>query len=412
MDLRKQDISFTKAGIIQGDAMKKLQPLEGLRGIAAFAVVVFHFLGLFYPPLRIPDEHSNKLVQFIAKSPLNVFYSGSFAVSVFFVLSGFVLSYKFFKTKDREIIISTALKRYLRLAIPITFSILIVYICSKIYPGYAFSAAQDPKILAALYEGLIRCFLAPSTKYNPVIWTMHYELLGSFMVFGFCLIFGGRRNRIFGYLFVMIFFWSTYYFSFLTGILLSDLHVSYGNYIKNRYLKVLLLSLALFLGSYPALYDPKIISTTIYSFLSFNSVKNIFIIYQSTGATLLLMVLMNSATLSKLFSFRVFSFMGKISFSVYLLHLIVFEYFSLSLFGYIQKEFFFPKKVDIGLTFLISLFVIVVASFLTTKYIDQSAVKFANYVYNGLFSGNEKNNIADFNFVKNDRKNENLFSDN
>ncbi len=370
--------------------MERLQPLEGLRGVAAFAVVIFHFLGIFYPPLRIPDEYSNKLVKFIATSPLNILYSGSFAVSIFFVLSGFVLSYKSFKTGDLESIISTAFKRYPRLALPVTFSILIVYACAKINPENIYSTSQNSSILDVLYEGLIRCFLVVSDKYNPVIWTMHFELLGSFLVFGFCLFFVGRRNRIFGYLFVMIFFWGTHYFSFLAGILLSDLHSSFGNYVKNKYLKVFLLSVALFLGSYPILLDQKEISTTIYSFLHINSNKNIYIIYQSLGATLLLMVLMNSTTLSKLFSSRVLSFMGEISFSVYLLHLIVLEYFSLSLSGFIQKEFSFPNKVDLILTFLISLFVIVTASTLMTKYIDQPAVKFANFIYHRLFRNNEK----------------------
>jgi peptidoglycan/LPS O-acetylase OafA/YrhL len=386
--------------------MKKLQPLEGLRGVAAFMVVAFHFFGLFYPPLRIPNEQSNKLIQFVVTSPLNVLYSGSFAVSIFFVLSGFVLSYKFFKTGDTESVISTAFKRYLRLALPVTFSILIVYICTNIDPENVYSTTRGSGIMVALYEGLINCFIKISGNYNSVTWTMHFELVGSFLVFGFCLIFAGRRNRIFGYLFVIPFFWGTYYFSFLTGILLSDLHVSYGIYIKKGYLKILLLLLALFLGSYPALYDQETIRTTIYSFLNFTSVKDIFIIYQSLGATLLLMVLMNSEMLSKLFSFRLFSFMGKISFSVYLLHLTVLEYFSLPLLHFIKDEFLFNKKVNLALILLISLFVIVVVSFLMTTYIDQPAVKFANYVYNGLFSSKEKNSIVDFNFLKNDRKNE------
>ncbi len=380
--------------------MKKLQNLEGLRGIAALIVVLFHFIGSYYPVLVLPNsDYPNKLIEFIAKSPLNVFFNGLFSVSIFFVLSGFVLSYKFFKTEEAESIISTAFKRYIRLVIPVAFSILLIYILTKIDSENIYSIFRKPNIFDALHEGFIGCFLTGSNKYNPVVWTMYFELSGSFLVFGFCLIFCDKRNRIFGYLFLMIIFWGTHYFSFLTGVLLSDLNISYGNYIKSNLIKVVLLLIALFIGSYPTLFDQKTISTTIYSFIYFNLTKN-YIIYHSLGATLLLMVLVNSDNLNKLFSSRFFVFLGKISFSMYLIHIIVYQYFTDYFLNYIRNGVIFSPVISKIFTLFISLIVIFLFSIFITKYIDQSGIKIANYVYDKFFKGIVRNKILYIDFHK------------
>ncbi|WP_443147193.1 acyltransferase family protein [Paenibacillus sp. KACC 21273] len=83
--------------------MQKLKYLDGLRGLAALIVVISHFVVAFYPSLyngSIDSVHTQKSLElWISKSPFNLFYNGNFAVCVFFVLSGYVLSYKFFITK-------------------------------------------------------------------------------------------------------------------------------------------------------------------------------------------------------------------------------------------------------------------------------------------------------------------------
>ncbi len=378
--------------------MKKLQNLEGLRGIAALIVVLFHFIVSYFPVLVLPNsDYPNKLIEYIAKSPLNVFFNGLFSVSIFFVLSGFVLSYKFFKTEEVESIISTAFKRYIRLVIPVAFSILLIYLLMKINPENISSTIKDTGIFDVLYEGFIGCFLTPSNKYSPVVWTMYYELSGSFLVFGFCLIFYAKRNRIFGYIFLMIFFWGTHYFSFFAGILLSDLYVLYGNYIKSNIIKVVLLLIALFLGSYPTLFDQKTISTTIYSFMYFNSTKEIFIIYHSLGATLLLMVLMNSDKMNKLFSSKLLVSLGKISFSMYLIHMIVLTYFTKLFIIYIRNEYIHSPIISRVVAYILSLLLIFVFSFLMTKYIDRPGLKLANIIYDKMFRGYDRK-IIDFNF--------------
>ena len=77
----------------------KVKYLEGIRGFAAFIVVIFHFIGNFHPASIYGTSNTHvkgNVEHLFAMTPLNVLYSGSLAVCIFFVLSGFVLSMKFF----------------------------------------------------------------------------------------------------------------------------------------------------------------------------------------------------------------------------------------------------------------------------------------------------------------------------
>ena len=89
----------------------RLSELDGIRGWAAFSVLLFHIMwevfGIKFPEFR------NNYTAFILNGPL--------AVYVFFVLSGEALSTPYRMTGKRSSVTRLALKRYLRLSIPIFF---------------------------------------------------------------------------------------------------------------------------------------------------------------------------------------------------------------------------------------------------------------------------------------------------
>ncbi|MFZ2835300.1 MAG: acyltransferase family protein, partial [Candidatus Moraniibacteriota bacterium] len=196
--------------------MKKIRYLDGLRGLAAFVVVFHHFILAFYPALFSGPDNVTHMASgkeiFLSGSVLNLFYNGNFAVCVFFVLSGYVLSHKFFVFKDNEIITASAVKRYLRLAIPVAFSVFCAYILMKFSLFYNQQAAEasgsgwlggfwdfKPDFIDSLNQTFIGTFFSNVFEYNMTLWTIAFEFFGAFLVFGFLALFGKMKNRHWAY---------------------------------------------------------------------------------------------------------------------------------------------------------------------------------------------------------------------
>lgn len=362
--------------------MQKLKNLEAIRGLAALSVVLYHLIFEFYPSLVTGDPATSHMPHdievFVAKSPLYLLYSGNFAVCIFFVLSGFVLSYKYFKTEDAGIVIATAFKRYFRLAVPVAFSVLVVYLCAVVHPSQY--GVQNPSFQGALYEGFFGSFFRHQADYNPQLWTMSYEFYGSFLVFGFCLIFGSRKNRIFGYALAAIVLWNDYYLGFVLGILLCDLYCHRGEFLPNKPLKWGLLVLGLYLGAYP---DINPLNVTLYGGLYQLGITCV--LYHTVGAALLILVAVNSQHLVKVLSAGLFQFFGKISFSMYLAHVAVLYYIAHPLFSYLSNSLQLPYKYCFALTTPVYLGIVFGFSYIMYLFIDKNGIRLSGYLYKRFF---------------------------
>lgn len=369
----------------------KLKSLEGLRGIAAFIVVIFHFFTNFYPalvnayPLQVHTSSGIELK--IAVSPLNVLYNGSFSVNIFFVLSGFVLSYKFFRTGDNQVITSSAIRRYFRLMIPVLFSVICFYVFYTMKLPGVINNIPDFSFLHAFREGLYACFFNVQNSYSGVLWTMHFEFFGSFLVFGFCLIFGKSRNRIWCYILVLALFWDTSYLPFILGMLISDAKNNLNITINSKIAKIILFFVALFLGSYPNVVGTVPgtigIDDTIYFFLHFTD--NAATIVQSLGAALLLIVLITSVKFTNFLSKSFFQFLGRISFSMYLTHGLAITFFSHRFFEHLNVNMAMQYKFSFIITLSVSLIIIFFIAYLTERYVDRTAVNFSMFIYKRFF---------------------------
>jgi len=84
---------------------RKLHPtayLDGLRGVAALCVVIAHYQATFFPYLGEGwhqkgqwEDGTEKKNNYIVQLPMiRTFYASRFMVSIFFVISGYVLSQK------------------------------------------------------------------------------------------------------------------------------------------------------------------------------------------------------------------------------------------------------------------------------------------------------------------------------
>lgn len=167
--------------------------LDGLRGVAACAVVVFHFFYAFTPG-PFMDRARTGIGLF--DLPVAVLWNGHFAVAVFFALSGFVLAASGPRT-SREAPLLIGL-RYFRLAVPALVSSVIAWAWLEGFPDAARLAQAIsgsswfrwtyqppiPPLSQAIYEGAVGVFVNGTTRFNNPLWTMQTEFLGSLLIYG------------------------------------------------------------------------------------------------------------------------------------------------------------------------------------------------------------------------------------
>jgi peptidoglycan/LPS O-acetylase OafA/YrhL len=383
----------------------KLEYLEGLRGTAAIIVVLHHFVCAFYPAMVFGSVVSShlKYETLIAATPLNIMFAGNFAVCIFFVLSGYVLSYKYFQNPNLKVLQSLALRRYFRLMIPVFGSVLIAYIFINLHLFYNIKITPftfsytwlnkyynfSPSIKGMLYEGIYGTFINEGSKYNAILWTMYFEFFGSLLVFSFLALFGKFNKRYLVYICLLFIFWKTYFAGFILGLIISD-KVTHKKKSQNKQNKMyilysILFIISLFLGSFPIMDTSK----TVYQYMKINrlSYEDNIIFWHTLGAFFLLISILNIKWLTEVLSGKFVIFLGKISFSVYLLHLIILFSLSSLIFNMLISHFSYNNSFMI--TFIISFPIIIFVAFLYMKYVDLNGIKFSRYFSNMLMA-NEK----------------------
>ncbi|MCI1773539.1 MAG: acyltransferase [Paenibacillus lautus] len=337
----------------------KIVYLDGLRGLAALIVVVSHFFQVFAPSVfegREEIEHF-AFEGMAARTPFNLLFNGNFSVCLFFVLSGYVLSYRFFGTGDRSIVYSSAIRRYFRLAVPALASVFLAYLILVLdlgaydnIRGMTLSSMPDPfaadaNLLVMLKESLFHTFFTYGSQYNPVLWTMTYELFGSFMIFVFLIVCGRHRIRYAVYAILICLFIDSHYLGFVLGMLLSDVKNSGKErpaFIHRSWIQLLLLCAGIYLGSYPYVAP----QGTVYSILQWGTADfDLFVFYHVIGSFLILTVLLHSSRMQSIFSHRFFAYLGKISFSLYLVHFTVICSFGSYVFLYLSPFLSYGPRV-------------------------------------------------------------------
>lgn len=366
---------------------QKVIYLEGIRGAAAFIVVLAHFFQVFLPSVF---EGRGEVVHFAfetpaSKTPMNLLFNGNFSVTLFFVLSGYVLSYRFFLDKENSIIYSSAIRRYFRLAVPAFVSVLFAFAVMRFGLGYYDNIrpltmssmhdpmSADPGIWTMLEEVLYHSFFTYGNQYNPVLWTMTYELFGSFLIFAFLLLLGKIRIRYLVYPILIYFFLDSYYLGFVLGLLLSDLHNSGRNWlalVSHPWVNLALVIVGIYVGSYPYVAP----DNTVYSVLVWNAPGfSFFVFYHVIGSFLILLAALHSKWMQALFSSKPFAYLGKISFSMYLVHFTIIS--SLGSYLFLQLSHSLSYGADLAIVMLVSLIVIFAVTHLMNVYIDATTVK-------------------------------------
>jgi len=386
---------------------QRIPHLDGLRGFLALTIFVYHFIYCFSPYFITGGVSIEQLLSgrttiysVFAFTPLNLLYNSGLAVDFFFVLSGYVLSFTYFLKQDLQIIQQNTIKRYFRLAIPVLALCLLVWICHRLNLIYRDPIPRNDfnsgwlqglmpdylSFLEVLRFSLLNVFGGDS-RYCSVLWTMHIELVGSLLVFVVLLTthkISSKRKKltVFILFFIINVFWNDIlYSSFILGMIICFLQINSKKYLAvagSAYTKIFLLLTGLYLASFPFIKDGTILNKTIYGIIFIKNIANLQEHYYILASCLLLMLILNSEKIKYFFSSKPFTFLGKISFGLYLIHLPLIFVISTRIYRFFYKYFF--DAVNIPLTFVISLVCLFAFSWLFYRFIDYYAIKWASQI--------------------------------
>lgn len=346
---------MSTSGILDADSNQqklRIGHLEGLRGISALFVVNYHMMLAFSCTLD-------------PQPPVSVLFDGEFHVLIFFIISGQALTQSYVsKEGDWRIIKSAMCRRGVRLILPIFAALLIAYVLRTVdyiglmrYEEYTSEICKNPgwnyvtttrtgSILDDLVDLFKMMFYAgPMIDFQAgVLWTMPIEFLQSYIIFMIAFFANYFEKNGSGIAFIvtmcmLAFFTRLDTLLFIVGYLFSIAEKE--NYFKkltrrwqSMFYRVFLeLSLPLTV-LYLAIAQPDsmIVLEKFLERFSFNKhigKKDCLLTY-SCGASprffyliwavLLVAFVTNSKKAKKVLNYKVISFLGKISFGVYLMH--------------------------------------------------------------------------------------------
>ena len=369
-----------------------------MRGIAAFMVFLFHFILGFMPQRHGQEPGSAIPGGNLMETPFFFLINGHAAVTFFFVLSGFVLSYSYFRKASNLGLIGSIIKRWPRLFPIALISTIISWLLIK-YGLYSYAeTAQitnsqwmasfahaggdfvNSSFTDAVMQGFFLTFFRGDENLNTSLWTMHYEFIGSLLVFALIPILNGIKGKLAIIVFIILmlaaFFVSVYMCAFILGCFLSYNRCQVKDYESilpvNKF--VLLISLVFVVIAF-GYTDP---GKGFYSFMQFSDpgmMRALRILIHCIASAVLIEVILNYKTIYALFDTSVGRFLGRCSFALYVIHVPLI--FSFSCYVFLALLDNLGYRLSVAVTLVVSIVVLFLISWLLTL-MDEHWCRFIN----------------------------------
>lgn len=371
------------------EVMTRYEELDSLRGLAALIVLMGHYL-MVYPAYANYqyDSNSSYMIYLFKETPLRLFFSsGNECVTLFFVLSGFVL---YLSVNSANFHYSTYLiKRLFRIYMPylvaISVAILAKLLLSHIdlpfitnWFSKSWTSLDTPSLLM---EHLLFIGQYNTDAYNNVIWSLVHEMRIS-IIFPVLIFLFVRKKLIYSlfWLFVLIFSSTLCLYLFgssveITGILLSfhysTLFLMGAILAKYRYelfaytlkmkkpVKIVLLLGAIICFMYEGIIGEVELLN--------NYIFRDYVV--SCGVCMFIIMSVSSKRISTALRSRLLTLLGKISYSLYLYHLI-------SLFSLM---YLFYNKLPTGLILIFSFFLSFLLSSVSYLLVEKPCMRLGSY---------------------------------
>ena len=301
--------------------------LDSVRGLAALAVIGSHYVRAYDLPCR-----SNFCDRLLTYSPLHIWWDGEAAVSLFFVLSGLVLSLKHFRLTTTP---DLSNYHFLAFILGRIFRIwpaylLVLVVSALLYQRYQWCFANFPATVPRQNGWLSTLWGQPAgwadflndsfllgmrmkMVFVPQAWTLSIELALSLLVpVGILLVARSTSWLVFFSLFAIFPLGvSAFLFHFMLGIVIAKHKHTLSLWLRsNRVYKHLAWLCGLFLYTMGETSDAWVSPDAI-GWLT------------GLGAGVLLASVIASAKSQRILSLPILRYLGKISYSIYLIHFAV-----------------------------------------------------------------------------------------
>lgn len=396
-------------------APRKLRHFDGLRGVMASIVCAAHWQHIFNYP-------RSEFFQSIGRTPLAVLFDGRLAVVIFFILSGRVLAVGLLRSGTlHEKLPSAFIRRPFRLLLPILpaafFGLVLFRLgCYHITDPASFespwwNAVFPPDNVQYTIWSTVKGVLGLAILEGPksvsfafpgkVIWTIPDEFRCSYFIYGLAAIIictpKKSQIRLAGFVAVWHLWQGSHAAEFSLGFLLALLreHDMLPTSLSMR-TKTCLAILML------ALYTHAARNLSVFSWMpSFGDTRTYLDIYGNLNTymcvpaedlmkTIVAMcavwIIEIDASAQKLFSSRWATFLGRVSFSLYLIHSLIQGALAAAMLN--ARTSFYPGMTQTTFelltlpVFVISFAFILYLSWYYTIYVDDKSIQMASWVSN------------------------------
>lgn len=366
--------------------------LDGTKGILCLLIFVHHFLLIFFPAIHFGESvpsYLHGVDTYLSQSPLSVLFNGNYMVALFCVISAVVISRNIMCMQDKSKLANTVAKRYFRLMLPLIGIGFVTYLFSQfgLFSNVEVGALVKSPWAVAFYKepisfsnfissAFIRTWFYGDSTLATSFWMLSKLFIGTFV----CILISAitwkyPKTAFIFYVFLIVVYSnrSNLTLAFVLGTLIAWGSV-YLPKLFNRYVGIFALVIGVLLGGYPSGVEP----TNFYKYINFLS----FIDWHIIGAALTIYGLFSCQILQKLLSTRVFRWLGRISYSVYLIHIFILFSFSTAIYKLLIN--YMGYYFSVGISFVASLVMIVGLSFLYQRYVEKLCNKLQGKIFNLL----------------------------
>lgn len=361
---------------------KEIKSLTGIRGIAALVVAIHHFISKYYIGY-FEEKASNSWVDYVSFNYAN---HGYLMVEMFFILSGFVLALSYNTRFENKISVGDykqfMIKRFNRVY-PLYFFSTIVY-----FFIFNLDKILNVDILLANFL-FMELWLPKFYSLNNVSWSLCAEWF-LYLIFPFMLV----KSRLFNNNIILLL--STAIVVFIFAPILNTQKI----YDEGVYYSIFELRMSNGTGAFLRCIGSYIVGIAIY-YIYINKqnvvkilseywyvVLGLIMIFYGIDKTdiildilfgLLILALTQVNRLSIIFSSKILYFLGLISYSIYLNHMIFLRLLNFSF----KKTIWVENELNVFCGFLLFLFMTILSAWFTYKYIE---VPFGKWLNKRLFN--------------------------